>query len=95
MLFAAIIEYGQDKNVLKASHGAHREYLRGFLDNGQLRAAGPFIADGGALWVVEAGSADEVERIVRGDPLSAAGVIVSWSVRPLNYWSAKEAKGAR
>lgn len=29
--FAAIIEYGQDKEKVKALHPAHREYLRRFL----------------------------------------------------------------
>lgn len=42
MKFAAIIEYGGDKGRLKANHPAHRTYLRTFLENGQLRAAGPF-----------------------------------------------------
>lgn len=49
MKFAAIIEYGTDKDRLKANHAAHRAYLRTFLGNGQLRAAGPFADDGGAL----------------------------------------------
>ena len=52
MKFAAIIEYGDDKDGLKANHAAHRTYLRTFLENGQLRAAGPFADDAGALWVL-------------------------------------------
>ena len=95
MKFAAIIEYGEDKAGLKASHPAHRTYLRTFLDNGQLRAAGPFANDAGALWVLDADSAEAAEQIVRGDPLVKAGVITSWKIRPIAYWSAQEAKGAR
>ena len=34
-------------------------------------------------------------RIVKGDPLVDAGVITSWKIRPLAYWSAQEAKAAR
>ena len=82
MKFAAIIEYGPDKDQVKAFHPAHREYLRHFLENGQLRAAGPFADDAGALWVLDAESAEAVEEIVKGDPYVAAGVIVSWKVRP-------------
>ncbi len=52
MKFAAIIEYAQNTDEAKAIHPAHREYLRSFLDNGQLRAAGPFADDAGALWVL-------------------------------------------
>ena len=40
MKFAAIIEYGDNGDGLGANHPAHRVYLRTFLENGQLRAAG-------------------------------------------------------
>ncbi len=69
MKYAVIIEYGADKDRLKATHPAHRAYLSTFLENGQLRAAGPFSDDAGALWVLDAGSAEEAEQIVKGDPL--------------------------
>ena len=95
MKFAAIIEYGGDKERLKAHHPAHRAYLRTFLDSGQLRAAGPFADDAGALWVLDADTAEAAEQIVEGDPLVEAGVITGWTIRPIAYWSAREAKGAR
>ena len=95
MKYAAIIEYGDDKDRLKANHSAHRSYLRTFLESGQLRAAGPFAEDAGALWVLDAESGEAAGEIVRGDPLVAAGVITSWTIRPIAYWSAQEAKGAR
>lgn len=95
MKYAAIIEYGDDKDRLKVNHPAHRAYLRSFLENGQLRAAGPFADDAGALWVLDADSKEAAEEIVRGDPLVEAGVITSWAIRPIAYWSAQEAKGAR
>ena len=94
MKFAAIIEYGKDQDSLKANHSAHRIYLRTFLENGQLRAAGLFADDAGALWVLDADTAEAAEAIVKGDPLVAAGVITSWQVRPLAYCSAQAAKGA-
>ncbi len=95
MNFAAIIEYGDDKTQVKALHPAHREYLRQFLENGQLRAAGPFAEDGGALWVLNTETAEQAESIVKGDPYTAAGVIVSWKICPFAYWSAQAAKGAK
>ena len=95
MKFAAIIEHGADKERLKANHPAHRAYLRTFLENGQLRGAGPFSDDAGALWVLDANSADEAEQVVKGDPFVEAGLITSWVIRPIAYWSAQEAKGAK
>lgn len=95
MKYAAIIEYGNDMAGLKANHPAHRTYLRTFLENGQLRAAGPFTDNAGALWVIDADTAEAAEEIVKGDPLVNAGVITSWKIRPIEYWSAQEAKGAR
>ena len=95
MKFVAIIEYGPDRDTLRALHPAHREYLRRFLENGQLRAAGPLADDAGALWVLDADTAEAIDEIVKGDPFVAAGMIVSWQVRPLAYWSAQEAKGER
>ena len=93
MKFAAIIEYGNDMDRLKTNHTAHRTYLRTFLENGQLRAAGPFAEDAGALWVLDAESIEAAEAIVRGDPLVDVGVITSWRIRPIAYWSAQQAKG--
>lgn len=94
MKFVAIIEY-RDKEKLKALHTVHREYLRRFLENEQLRAAGPFADDEGALWVLEAETAEAAEEIVKGDPYVEAGAIASWKIRPLAYWSAQQAKGSR
>ncbi len=95
MMFAAIIEYRDDKDLLKAHHPVHRTYLRTFLENGQLRAAGPFADDAGALWILDAETAEAAEEIVKGDPLVEAGVMTGWRIRPIAYWSAQEAKGAR
>ena len=95
MKFAAIIEYGEDKGSVKDLHGAHREYLRSFLQNSQLRAAGPFADDAGALWVLDTETEEQANEIVKCDPYVRAGVIVNWQIRPLAYWSAQEAKGLR
>ena len=93
MKVAAIIEYNGNKEQVKAIHQAHREYLRQFLENGQLCAAGPLADDTGALWVLKVDTVEEAEKIVKGDPFVAAGVMVSWRIRPLAYWSAQAAKG--
>ena len=93
MKFAVVIEYGPDKGQAKALHSVHREYLRGFLEKGQLFAAGPFADDAGALWVLEADSVGAIDVIVQGDPYAEAGLIKGWKVYPLLYWSSQEFKG--
>jgi uncharacterized protein len=93
MKFAVIIEYNAEHENIKAHHSAHREYLRSFLENGQLWAAGPFAKNTGALWILDADNLKAAEEIVKADPYVAAGVIVNWQLRPIAYWSAREAKG--
>ena len=94
MKVVAIIEYNGNKEEVAALHQAHRQYLRQFLENEQLRAAGPLADDAGALWVLEVENVEEAEKIVKGDPYAAAGVILNWRIRPFAYWSAKEARGS-
>ena len=93
MKAVAIIEYFKDKEKLKEMFTAHRNYLRTFLENGKLFAAGPFGDDSGALWVLEVETLEEAEEIVKGDPLVSAKVIFFWKIRPFAYWSARESKG--
>ena len=95
MKFAAITDSAPDRAKVKSLHPMHREYLRQFLENGQLRAAGPFAEDAGALWVLDAETPEAAEEIVKGDPYVAAGVIVGWKIRPFAYWSAQQAKGSQ
>ena len=94
MKIAAIIEYSQDKEKIKTVAPAHRLYLRSFLENEQLRAAGPLADDKGALWVLEVETVEEAETIIKGDPYFTAGVFLKWQILPLAYWSAKQAKGS-
>ncbi len=93
MKIAAILDYVKGKERVKATWPAHRVYLRSFLEDGRLRAAGPFDDESGALWILEVETIHEAEEIIKGDPFVAAGVCVSWKVRPLAHWSAKQSKG--
>ena len=91
MKVAAIIDY--DPVKVKDTFAAHRVYLRVFLENGQLRAAGPFAEDSGGLWILDVKTVEEADKIVKDDPFVAAGAIVAWKIRPLSYWSAQQARG--
>jgi uncharacterized protein YciI len=84
MKFAAIIEYIQDKAKIAEVRPVHRQYLASLKDKGQLAISGPFTDDWGALIVYEAGSNEEAETLLRGDPFHESGIFVSWTIRPWN-----------
>lgn len=82
MKYAAVIEYSQDKEKVEAARPAHRAYLTGLIQKGQLFASGPFEDGYGALIVYEADSPEAVEALMAADPFYTAGVFVRWTVRP-------------
>lgn len=82
MKFAAIYAYAPDQELIAATRPKHREYLLGLLSAGKLVAAGPFTSDGGALIIYEAADADEATQLIRADPFFAAGVFLSWELKP-------------
>jgi uncharacterized protein YciI len=84
MRFAAIIEYAQDREKVQALRPAHRQYLAGLRERGQLAVAGPFTDDSGALIVYEAASHEEAERLLRGDPFYHNGIFLTYQLRPWN-----------
>ena len=83
MKIIAIMNYIQDKQKIQANWPAHRHYRQGFLEDGRLRAAGPFDDESGALWTLEVESIEEAEKIVEGDPFVMTGVCLSWKLHPL------------
>src|ERR1043166_571750 len=81
MKFAAIIEYSQDKAKIQAIRPVHRQYLATLKERGQLAASGPFTDDSGALIVYEAGSPEEAEKLLQGDPFHQNGIFVKYVLR--------------
>lgn len=73
---------------LDAVRTEHREFLRGLHAEGTLLASGPLPATGtstaGALLVLDASSAAEVERVLDADPFAREGLVAQRTVRP---WS--------
>ncbi len=84
MKFAAIIEYTQDQAKIQQLRPVHRQYLAGLKECGQLAASGPFTDDSGALIIYEAGSGDEAEKLLRGDPFFQNGIFLKYQLRPWN-----------
>jgi uncharacterized protein YciI len=84
MKFAAIIEYTPDREKIQSIRPVHRQYLASLIQKGQLAISGPFTDDSGALIVYEAGSAEEAEKLLQGDPFCQNGIFVTWVIRPWN-----------
>jgi uncharacterized protein YciI len=63
---------------------AHRDYLRGLLDEGRLVTAGPFADDKGALLIYEAADEAEIRDILAHDPYTAADV---YDIELLREWT--------
>ncbi len=84
MKFAAIIEYLQDREKVQHVRPVHRQYLATLKANGQLAASGPFTDESGALIIYEAATAEEAEKLLQGDPFHAAGIFLSYKLRPWN-----------
>ncbi len=82
MKWAAVIEYSSDTAKVAEHRPAHRAYLTGLLESGRLVVAGPFLDDTGALIVYEVPDAAAAEALVQGDPFHAAGIFVTWTLRP-------------
>lgn len=84
MKFAAIIEYAQDKAKIAEIRPVHRQYLASLKEKGQLAASGPFTDDSGALIVYEAGTKEEAEKLLQGDPFNKNGIFLKYQLRPWN-----------
>ena len=82
MKYAASIEYSQDTALVEAHRPAHRAYLTKLLDEGKLFASGPYADGSGALIVYEADTPEAADALLKADPFHAAGVFLTWTVRP-------------
>ena len=84
MKFAAVIEYLQDKAKIAESRPAHRQYLAGLKERGQLVVCGPFLDDSGGLIVYEAASREAAEKLILDDPFQKNGIFLRYQLRPWN-----------
>lgn len=84
MKYAAIIEYLADPEKVQSLRPVHRQYLALLKERGQLAVSGPFTDGSGALIVYEAGSAEEAEKLLQGDPFHQNGIFLKYVLRPWN-----------
>lgn len=95
MLYVVLLEDEPTRLDMRPKHmAAHLDYLEANAKN--VQAGGPLTdqqgGNAGGIWIVEAESAAEVERLLHGDPFWAAGL--RKSVRILT-WKQVYANGKR
>jgi uncharacterized protein YciI len=62
----------------------HLAYLTALYEDGTVVLAGPVGDGSGAMMVLQVGSEEEAERVVKNDPYTPAGVGVDHVLRPWN-----------
>ena len=65
-----------------AHRAAHRTWLAGLVARGTVLSCGPYGDDAGALIIVEAPAAGDVERLFAEDPFFLHGLVAGCRVTP-------------
>jgi uncharacterized protein YciI len=78
-IYAVTYRYSDDVATRDRVRPEHREYLRGFDDQGRLLLSGPFGPgeQAGALLILRAADKSEVAAMIEKDPFTTNGVITS------------------
>jgi uncharacterized protein YciI len=77
-----VMDYCEDKQRLASVRPRHRDYLRALIGAGKVLSAGSFVPeDDGGLFLYEAPSHEEAEKMVRDDPYVLDGVAVTFKLR--------------
>lgn len=79
-VFALNYTYGGPAEILAEHRPAHRAFLRELHERGVNLASGP-LGDDGALIVLRAESAADVERLLQDDPLVVHGAVTEHEIR--------------
>ena len=79
-IFALNYTYGGPAEILAEHRPAHRAFLRELHERGVNLASGP-LGDDGALMVLRAESAADVERLIQDDPLVVHGAVTAHEIR--------------
>ncbi len=72
-------DWSKDMRLQEGWNG-HAAYMDGIFDEGFLLLAGPLEGDRHTLWVVDAGSEDEIRARMQEDPWSANGMLTPVSI---------------
>ncbi|RSM68882.1 hypothetical protein DMH04_46715 [Kibdelosporangium aridum] len=79
--YTADVTYTTDRDKLAAVRPAHRDYLRGLVDQGIVVAAGPWADDLGGFVVYQVEDRAQLDKVLAEDPYSTEGVAAKRDVR--------------
>lgn len=79
-VYALNYVYGGPQDILTEHRPAHRAFLREQHERGVVLVSGPLEGDG-ALIVLRADGAEEIERIIAQDPLVIHGAVTEHTIR--------------
>jgi uncharacterized protein YciI len=75
-VFAVEYVYSPESADLRDQHRpAHREWLKGLVEQGRVLASGPFTDGAGALLIFTAEDETSLHELLRQDPFAEAGAI--------------------
>lgn len=81
-LFVVQYTYAHEKSAQRDDHRTdHRAWLADLVRRGIVRSSGPFADGGGALMMVEAATADDVNALFDQDPFAKRDLVEDRVVR--------------
>lgn len=81
MIFMCVMDY-RDPEVTKRTRPAHRSYMFRLIDEGGVVSAGSFLpGDDGGLFLYDAPSLADAQRLVDQDPYVREGAVRSYQLR--------------
>jgi uncharacterized protein YciI len=84
-IFAVRYTYDQRTDLQDEVRPAHRDYLRGLAEAGQVLGSGPWTeGDAGALLIFRADDRAALDALLAADPFAVAGVVAATEVRGWN-----------
>jgi uncharacterized protein YciI len=89
--FTVDTRYIDDLDRMRSVRPAHRDYLQGLVETGQVVAAGPWVDGLGGFVVVKVADRGELDAILAADPypteeIAADRVIREWTIA-LGPWA--------
>lgn len=72
-LFVIVVHYLKDISVIDELLSAHRDFLRGYYDEGIFLLSGPQIPRKGGIILARGVSKEKLEELLKDDPFAQAG----------------------
>ena len=82
MIYMCLMNYSEQRDRILSVRPRHQAYLTGLIGQGKVISAGSFIPeDDGGLFLYEAATLQDAERLVKDDPYIQEGLIADHKLR--------------